>query len=95
MRTSQNKLRYFSKPGTQSERAAVGCLVALATHPGSFNAAFECSTASGFLSIKNSNRRRFPRMLCDVACIRFDLVMMQLLLQEMVMSFLTNLTEMN
>ena len=37
-------------------------------------------------SIKNG--RGFPRTLCGVACFWFDLVMRQLFLQEMVMSFL-------
>ena len=35
------------------------------------------------LSIKNG--RGFHRTLCDVTCFGFDLVMMQLLLQEMIM----------
>ena len=38
------------------------------------------------LFIKNG--RGFPRTLCDVTCIWFDLVMKQLLLQERVMSVL-------
>ena len=42
------------------------------------------------LSIKNEPE--FPRMLCDVTCFQFDLVMMQ----EGVMSvFLTNLIQVN
>ena len=36
------------------------------------------------LSIKNGSE--FPRMLCDVTCFQFDLVVMHLLLQEGVMS---------
>ena len=39
----------------------------------------------GLLSIKNG--RGFHRTLCYVTCFWFDLVMMQLLLQEMVMPF--------
>ena len=37
------------------------------------------------LSIKNG--LGFPRMVCDVTCFRFDLVMMNLLLQEKIMPF--------
>ena len=37
------------------------------------------------LSIKNV--LGFPRMVCDVMCFRFDLVMMHLLLQERIMPF--------
>ena len=42
---SQNKPHKFSKPGSQYDRAVVGR--ALATHPGSFSATSESSTASG------------------------------------------------
>ena len=46
------------------------------------------------LSIKNGPE--FPRMLCDVTCFQFDLVMMHLLLQEGFMSvFLKNLIQVN
>ena len=40
-----NKPRYFSKFGSKSNRAAVGC--ALATHPGLFSATLESSIVSG------------------------------------------------
>ena len=40
-----NKPRLFSKPGSQSDRAAVGC--ALATHLGSFSATSEYLIVSG------------------------------------------------
>ena len=55
-------------------------------HPGSFSATSESLTASGLLSIKNGHG--FPRTLCGVTCIWFDLVMKQLLLQERAMSVL-------
>ena len=42
---SQNKPLKCSKPGSQYDRAVVGC--ALVTHPGSFSATSESSTASG------------------------------------------------
>ena len=53
--------------------------LALAMHPGSFSATSESS-----LSINNGPG--FPSILCDVTCFQFDLVTMQLLLQEGVMS---------
>ena len=46
------------------------------------------------LSIKNGPG--FPRMLCGVTCLQFDLIIMHLLLQEGVMSvILTNLIQAN
>ena len=45
------------------------------------------------LSIKNG--RGLPRMLYDVTCFQFDLVMMQLLLHESHGRFLTNLIQVN
>ena len=45
------------------------------------------------LSIKNG--LGFPRMVCDVTCFRFDLVMVNLLLQEKITPFLTNLMQVN
>ena len=45
------------------------------------------------LSIENGPG--FPRMLCDVMCFQFDLVIMHLLLQEGSISILTNLIQLN
>ena len=45
------------------------------------------------ISIKNGSG--FPRMLYDVTCFKFDLVMMQILLQESHARFLTNLVQEN
>ena len=68
--------------------------LALWMHPGPFSETFESSTGSGCSPLRMGADSL--RMLCDVKCFQFDLVMMQLLLQERVMPvFLTSLNQVN
>ena len=64
-----------NKPGSQSDRAAVGC--ALATHPGSFNATSESSVVSGCspLIMGEDSHERCATLRA------YHSIMMQLLLQ--------------
>ena len=49
---------------------------------------FQCNLGifDSFRLFSNKNGPGFPRMLCDVTCFQFDLVMVQSLLQEGAMS---------
>ena len=72
----------FNKLGSQSDRAAPGW--ALATHPGSFNATSESSTAPGCSALRMGTDSQ--ECCATLRAFDFDLVLRQVLLQDMVMS---------